>query len=208
MEPISHEGLGRLLKLDSNLQTPHIVFSRTELSESGNLETGGTIKIGKVFDLPPSPLGLDSDKPPYLQLSKDIAVIDNAYSLQPKKLVEIASTFRKEAGFSRLIYAPAVEPSQMPILAYLGVDIFDDLNVELRSSTGWVLESGEWIKNNGKIDDLFAHNKEELNRWILRIRNALLNGKLRELVEVILKNILLLYLLLYLRMQKLIQIKI
>lgn len=184
MEPISHEGLGRLLKLDSNLQTPHIVFSQTELSESGNLETGGTIKIGEVFDLPPSPLGLDSDKPPYLQLSKDIAVIDNAYSLQPKKLVEIASSFRTEAGFSRLIYAPAVEPSQMPILAYLGVDIFDDLNVELRSSTGWALESGEWIKNNGKIDDLFAHNREELNRWILRIRNALLNGKLRELVEV------------------------
>ena len=92
MEPISHEGLGRLLKLDSNLQTPHIVFSQTELSESGNLETGGTIKIGEVFDLPPSPLGLDSDKPPYLQLSKDIAVIDNAYSLQPKKLVEIASS--------------------------------------------------------------------------------------------------------------------
>ena len=160
------------------------MFSQTELSESGNLEIGGTIKIGEVFDLPPSPLGLDSDKPPYLQLSKDIAVIDNAYSLQPKKLVEIVSSFRTEAGFSRLIYAPAVEPSQMPILAYLGVDIFDDLNVELRSSTGWVLESGEWIKNNGKIDDLFAHNKEELNRWILRIRNALLNGKLRELVEV------------------------
>ena len=43
MEPISHEGLGRLLKLDSNLQTPHIVFSQTELSDSGNLETGGTI---------------------------------------------------------------------------------------------------------------------------------------------------------------------
>ena len=31
---------------------------------------------------------------------------------------------------------------------------------------------------------MFAHNREELNRWILRIRNALLNGKLRELVEV------------------------
>ena len=99
-------------------------------------------------------------------------------------MVEIAKEFRLEAGYSRLLYAPAVEPSQMPILAYLGVDIFDDLNVELRSSTGWVLESGEWIKNNGKIDDLFAHNSEELNRWILRIRNALLNGKLRELVEV------------------------
>ena len=47
------------------------------------LHNHGTIKIGEVFDLPPSPLGLDSDKPPYLQLSKDIAVIDNAYSLAP-----------------------------------------------------------------------------------------------------------------------------
>ena len=51
MEPISHEGLGRLLKLDGNLQTPHIVFSQTELNESGNLEKGGTINIGEVFDL-------------------------------------------------------------------------------------------------------------------------------------------------------------
>ena len=183
MEPIGHEGLGRLLKLEDNLQTPHVVFSHTDLAESKDLESGGSIRIGKTFDLPPSPLGLDSDKSPYLQLSENIAVIDNAYSIQPKKLVEIAADFRIEAGHSRLLYAPAVEPSQMPILVYLGVDVFDDLNVELRSSTGWVLESGEWIKQNKQIDDLFEHNREELNRWILRIRNAISNGKLRELVE-------------------------
>ena len=183
MEPIAHEGLGRLLELENNLQTPHVVFSHSDLEESEDLESGGTIKIGKVFNLPPSPLGLDSEKAPYLQLSENIAVIDNAYSIQPKKLVEVAKHFRLEAGYSRLLYAPAVEPSQMPILAYLGVDIFDDLNVELRSSAGWVLESGEWIKQNKQIDDLFSHNREELNRWMLRIRNAITNGKLRELVE-------------------------
>ncbi len=183
MEPIGHEGLGRLLKLEDNLQTPHVVFSHTDLEEPKDLESGGSIKVGKTFDLPPSPLGLDSDKSPYLQLSENIAVIDNAYSIQPKKLVKIAADFRLEAGYSRLLYAPAVEPSHMPILAYLGVDIFDDLNVELRSSTGWVLESGEWIKQNGQIDDLFSHNRAELSRWILRIRNALSHGKLRELVE-------------------------
>ena len=183
MEPIAHEGLGRLLKLEGNLQTPHVVFSQIDLEEPKDLETGGSIKIGKAFELPSSPLGLDSHKSPYLQLSENIAVIDNAYSIQPKKLVEIAADFRLEAGYSRLLYAPAIEPSQMPILAYLGVDVFDDLNVELRSSTGWVLESGEWIKQNKQIDDLFEHNREELNRWILRIRNAISNGKLRELVE-------------------------
>ncbi len=183
MEPIGHEGLGRLLKLEDNLQTPHVVFSHSDLEESKDLESGGTITIGKKFSLPPSPLGLDSEKSPYLQLSENIAVIDNAYSIKPKKLVEIAKEFRLEAGYSRLLYAPAVEPSQMPILAYLGVDVFDDLNVELRSSTGWVLESGEWIKQNKQIEDLFSHNRAELNRWILRIRNAISNGKLRELVE-------------------------
>ena len=184
MEPIGHEGLGRLLKLEEDLQTPHVVFSHLDLEESSDLESGGTIKIGKKFHLPPSPLGLDSNKSPYLQLSEDIAVIDNAYSIQPKKLVQIASDFRLEAGYSRLLYAPAVEPSQMPILAYLGVDVFDDLNVELRSSTGWVLDSGEWIKQKEKIDDLFSHNQAELSRWILKIRNAIANGKLRELVEI------------------------
>ena len=183
MEPIGHEGLGRLLKLEGDLQTPHVVFSHSDLEESKDLESGGTITIGKKFNLPPSPLGLDSEKSPYLQLSENIAVIDNAHSIKPKKLVEIAKEFRSEAGYSRLLYAPAVEPSQMPILGYLGVDVFDDLNVELRSSTGWVLESGEWIKQNKQIEDLFSHNRAELNRWILRIRNAISNGKLRELVE-------------------------
>ena len=76
MEPIGHEGLGRLLKLEENLQTPHVVFSHLELEESKDLESGGTISIGKKFNLPPSPLGLDSTKSPYLQLSENIAVID------------------------------------------------------------------------------------------------------------------------------------
>ena len=56
------------------------------------------------------------------------------------------------------------------------------LNYVVRLDGLWKVVNG--LKNNGKIDDLFAHNREELNRWILRIRNALLNGKLKELVEV------------------------
>ena len=108
MEPIGHEGLGRLLDLGENLRTPHIVFSRDDLTEATDLESGGSIKIGKSFDLPPKPLGLDSDKEPYLHLSENIAVLDNASSLRPQKIVEIASKFRDEAGYSRLVYAPAV----------------------------------------------------------------------------------------------------
>ena len=183
MEPLTHEGLGRFLDLGNALQTPHVVLSHEDLTESADLSSGGSIKIGKAFDFPPKPLGLDSNKAPYLQLSEEIAVLDNASSLQPQKLVECASHFRKEAGYSRLLYAPAVEPSDMPILAYLGVDVFDDLNVELRSATGWSLDSGSWTKVNTKAKDLQSQNREELERWLLKIRTSIMNGTLRELVE-------------------------
>ena len=182
MEPLAHEGLARLLQLDESLQTPCIVF-RNDFESSADLKSGGTIKIGKSLDLPPRPLGLDSSKAPYLHLSDEIAILDNAHSLDPIKLIEIASCFRSEAGYSRLIYAPAVEPSDMPILAYLGVDVFDDLNVELRSATGWALDGGSWTKSKMKVKDLQSQNQEELNRWILKIRNSIMNGTLRELVE-------------------------
>ena len=182
MEPIGHEGLGRLLKLEDNLQTPHVAFSHEDLTESEDLESGGYLKVGKSFELPSKPLGLDSDKEPYLHLSKEIAVLDNTSSLKPQRIVQAASKFRDEAGYSRLVYAPAVEPSDMPVLAYLGVDIFDDLNVELRSSTGWLLEGGSWSKSNTS-EDLFLANREELKRWLSKIRNSISNGTLREFVE-------------------------
>ena len=182
MEPVGHEGLGRLLDLGENLRTPHIVFRKEDLNEATDLESGGSIVVGKPFDLPPKPLGLDSEKEPYLHLSENIAVLDNASSLKPQKIVEIASKIRKEAGYTRLVYAPAVEPSEMPILAYLGVDIFDDLSVELRSSTGWLLEDGYWVKNQLN-DDLTSINGEELKRWLSKIRSSISNGTLREFVE-------------------------
>ena len=182
MEPIGHEGLGRLLKLEDNLQTPHVAFSHEDLTESENLESGGYLKVGKLFELPVKPLGLDSDKEPYLHLSKEIAVLDNASSLKPQRIVQAASKFREEAGYSRLVYAPAVEPSDMPVLAYLGVDVFDDLNVELRSSTGWLLEDGSWSKSKLN-EDLLSTNREELKRWLSKICNSISNGTLREFVE-------------------------
>ena len=60
MEPLAHEGLARLLQIDDGLQTPHVI-SREDLTDSQDLISGGTIKIDKPVDLPPAPLGLDSN---------------------------------------------------------------------------------------------------------------------------------------------------
>ena len=47
MEPLAHEGLGRLLDLGENLHTPHIALSHEDLTEATDLESGGSITIGK-----------------------------------------------------------------------------------------------------------------------------------------------------------------
>ena len=84
MEPIGHEGLGRLLKLEGDLQTPHVVFSHSDLEESKDLESGGTITIGKKFNLPPSPLGLDSEKSPTCNYQKILQLLTTHIQLNLK----------------------------------------------------------------------------------------------------------------------------
>ena len=68
MEPLAHEGLARLLQMDDSLQTPHVI-SREDLTDSQDLISGGTIKIGKTSDLPPKPIGLDSNTVSYTHLT-------------------------------------------------------------------------------------------------------------------------------------------
>ena len=182
MEPLAHEGMGRLLGLQDRC-TPLVLGADAgakllPVSELGN---GGALKLGRrKLELPPQPLGRDTTQTPFLAVSNEIAVIDGAASHHPRKLVEMLEMARKEAGWQRLLYAPAVEPAEMPLLAYLGVDLFDSLTTELRSVAGFRLEQGDWIPD-GKATA--AGNLKALAIWLARIRTALEQGLLRELVE-------------------------
>ena len=174
--------MGRLLGLQGRC-TPLVLGADAgaKLLPVSELGDSGALKLGRrKLELPPQPLGRDTTQAPFLAVSNEIAVIDGAASHHPRKLVEMLAVARKEAGWQRLLYAPAVEPAEMPLLAYLGVDLFDSLTAELRSVAGFRLEQGDWIPD-GKATA--AGNLKALAIWLARIRTALEQGLLRELVE-------------------------
>tara|TARA_B100000029_G_C17537804_1_gene945535 strand:- start:220 stop:1794 length:1575 start_codon:yes stop_codon:yes gene_type:complete len=184
MEKIAYEGLGRLLTVSGSHKTPLILNCEegASLLPMKSIEKRCSIKIGdKEYEAPDLPLGVDSETAPYLSVSEKIAVIDYASFRRPEKILNVIENARNEVGYNRLVYAHSVEPIDMPLLAYLGVDIFDNLALSFRTAAGFVLEDGEWVKDKRK--DLEKINQKSLLGWIKRIRRYLTEGRLRELVE-------------------------
>jgi len=78
VEPLAHEGLGRLLELHGRY-TPLALGadSGTKLLPEKALGDGGALKLGRrKLALPPQPLGRDTAQAPFLALSDDVAVLD------------------------------------------------------------------------------------------------------------------------------------
>jgi len=184
MEKIAYEGLGRLMTVGGSLETPLVLNCEegATLLPRKSIEERNLIKIGDdEYETPDLPLGVDSETAPYLSVSEKIAVIDYASFRRPDKILNVIENARNEVGYSRLVYAHSVEPKDMPLLTYLGVDIFDNLALSFRTVTGFALEDGEWVKDDRK--DLEKFNQEALLIWIKRIRRYLAEGRLREIVE-------------------------
>ncbi|OIR14778.1 MAG: hypothetical protein BEU04_02570 [Marine Group III euryarchaeote CG-Bathy1] len=184
MEKIAYEGLGRLMIVDGSLKTPLILNCEegATLLPTESIEKRSSIKIGnKEYETPDLPLGVDSETAPYLSTSEKIAVIDYASVRRPEKILNVIENTRNEVGYNRLVYAHSVEPIDMPLLVYLGVDIFDNLALSFRTASGFALEEGEWVKDDSK--NLEKNNQEALSTWIKRIRRYLKEGRLREMVE-------------------------
>ena len=153
MEKIAYEGLGRLLTVSDNHKTPLILNCEegATLLPIKSIEKRCLIKIGgEEYEAPDLPLGVDSETAPYLSVSEKIAVIDYASFRRPEKILNVIENARNEVGYNRLVYAHSVEPIDMPLLTYLGVDIFDNLALSFRTASGFVLEEGEWVKDKRK----------------------------------------------------------
>ena len=90
-----------------------------------------------------------------------------------KDFVDHTIKLREKLGFDKLFYAPGAPPNLIPILTYLGYDIFDDS-----------LEHIENYSLVGKMD-----NAPPLSKFMVyQTKVALEKGLLRELVESIADN--------------------
>ena len=134
-------------------------------------------------------------------------IVANAFQLikQQSRFVDFIVELREKIGYQKMIYLPCVgDPSSLALLTYLGIDLFDSTaaiqaarNNFLLFSTGWhsINEMGEIPCNcpscnkfqgkpsEMKFQQILEHNYYALQNEMKRVRNAIINGCLRELVE-------------------------
>ena len=113
----------------------------------------------------------------------DIAVISNAFELRkdPRKMVDAIIQVRKMVGHNVLLYAPGLaDPSNIALLAYMGVDIFDDTLPISAGKLGMLyIPEGE-IAAGG---DVSQRNLDEIVTECSKVMLFTSSGRLRELVD-------------------------
>ena len=134
-------------------------------------------------------------------------VISNAFQLfqQQSKFVDFLVELRKKIGSQKMIYLPCVgDPASFALLAYIGIDFFDS-TAAIHAARNKVLlfptdryKTDETVevpcscpsckKLHGKPSEMsfkqiLDHNYYELINEVKQVRNAIVSGCLRELVE-------------------------
>ena len=106
-----------------------------------------------------------------------------------RDLAEIIPLIRESINPNTAIYYPFAEPSFIPLLTYMGVDLFDDvagdfyasLNILLTPSQKYDLKTYKlYDMNRQELED---YNKKTIEFTIKEVRENIRNGTLRNLVE-------------------------
>ncbi len=161
-----------------NIKFPFIIdtFSNYYKNDDKTIDIIGN-KFGKNIYYPSF---LDGEK---VIENDDMLIIFNGIELiqRPKKLVDFLVRLRNKYGFKKLFYLQGVsDPYIIPVLVYLGINIFDDLYIQR--------ESQEKIKYNvaGKshVDyNPLRENMEFADGIIGSLFDAIRDNTLRDVVE-------------------------
>jgi archaeosine synthase len=124
--------------------------------------------------------------------TEELFVLGNAFELRrdAKAFVDAVVALRNAIGYDRLIYAPGImEPSNLALQVYMGVDLFDSSLPLYQASRGKVLltegslsaEDASWLVSGP--EQVQVHNVEAAWRELKLVRHMISVGRLRELVE-------------------------
>ena len=160
-------GLAKITK--GKIETPLLLETGKDIEYSGNSFRFLDFEIDRGVLYTPD---LDRRE---IKISEEIYLIPhiNTRLKSTKDFVDYTIKLREELGFDKLFYAPGAPPNLIPILTYLGYDIFDD--------------SLERIENYSLVSKI--DGAPSLAKFMLtQTKIALENGLLRELVESIADN--------------------
>ena len=113
----------------------------------------------------------------------EIVIVPNAFDLRinARLLVDQVIRLREAAGYNRLVAMFGIaDPSMLALLVYMGVDILDD---SVPAASGM---QGIRMIPEGEIEtgsDVSESNREEMVRECSKVKDFIIGGRLRELVD-------------------------
>ena len=125
------------------------------------------------------------------ELGNTVLMIANPEELMKRSrdLVDIITIIRENINPNSAIYYPFAEPSFIPFLAYMGVDLFDTVAGDFYASINTLLTpSSKYDLSVYKIfdmtpEELRKYNKKTIEFIIREVQEHIKNGTLRNLVE-------------------------
>jgi archaeosine synthase len=110
-------------------------------------------------------------------------LLSNAYDLRnnARALVDVVIKLRESVGYNVVLgFLGIAEPSTLALLAYMGVDLFDDSLCRVLGSRGVRTIPEGLIESSG---DVTESNVNDLNIECAKIADFIRGGRLRELVD-------------------------
>ncbi len=118
----------------------------------------------------------------YLESENIVLILNGVEMLQrPKKFIELIFKLRKIYGYTKLFYLQGVsDPYIMPVLIYLGINIFDDLYIRRESMDK--IKYG--ISGKHKVNyDPFEENMNFVGNLLSELFESIRGQTLRDVVE-------------------------
>lgn len=134
-----------------------------------------------------------SKVPQEMKDAVDLFVLENAFEMRrdARTFVDSIASLRNEIGYGKLIYAPGImDPSNLALLIYMGMDLVDSSLILLQSSRGKVLlpegslssEEAKWLVGRDP-EETTRFNLDVAWKELQLVRHMIKIGRLRELVE-------------------------
>ncbi len=125
------------------------------------------------------------------ELGNTVLMIANPEELmkRPRDLVEIIVKIRETINPNTAIYYPFAEPAYIPLLTYMGVDLFDGVAGDFYASLNTLLTTSmkydlhEYKLYDMNLEELRNYNKKTMDFTVREVLEHINNGTLRNLVE-------------------------
>ena len=197
--PASTPWVDEALQEESALQALAAAITRSE-REDGGVPLARPLSLADL-ELPE---GKDSGPVAYLpgpssasKTERELVALQNTVEFLrfPRRFAATMAELRREAGYQRVVYAPLIAtPANLPLLIHVGVDLVDTLRVRYDTAKGRfhspdgvlpVEALDEWpcLCAGCERRNLAEHNLRQMLAEIRRVRLAIAETNLRELVE-------------------------